>query len=53
MNQINNEWVPIQWLRINKVIIAKYKDVYKSTEDSGKTWRESTEGEILESGWME
>lgn len=48
---MDSEWIPIRWLPINEVIIAKYKDGCKSTEDSGKTWRESTESEVIEAGW--
>lgn len=47
----SNEWIPIQWLPISNVIIAKKTTGYESTDDSGKTWRPSTEGEIAESSW--
>ena len=47
----SNEWIPIQWLPISNVFIAKRSTGYESTDDSGKTWRASTEGEIAESSW--
>ncbi len=49
-----NEWIPVKWLPVSNVIIAKRKTGYESTEDSGKTWRPATEGEIIEAGeWRE
>lgn len=48
-----NEWIPIKFLPISNVIIAKRSTGYESTEDSGKTWRASTEEEILEAGEWE
>ena len=49
--EVKNEWIPIKWLPISKVIIAKRSTGYESTEDSGKSWRKSTEGEIKEAGF--
>ena len=46
-----NEWIPIQWLPISNVFIVKRSTGYESTDDSGKTWRASTEGEVAESSW--
>lgn len=45
-----NEWIPIKWLPISQVLIAKKSTGYESTENSGKTWRKSTEEEIIEAG---
>ena len=44
----------IKWLPVSNVIIAKRKTGYVSTEDSGKTQRPSTDGELIEAGeWSE
>lgn len=45
-----NEWIPLKYLNDSDVVIKKTKTGYESTEDSGKTWRQSTEEEIIESG---
>jgi len=47
----SNEWIPVQWLPISNVFIVKRSTGYESTDDSGETWRQSTEGEIAESSW--
>jgi len=47
----NNKQVPVIWLHGTYTIVAKFLEGYKSTDDGGLTWRDSTEGEIKAWGY--
>lgn len=45
------KWIPIKWLEDYNVYIAKILNRYKSTDDGGETWRDSTDEEIKAWGY--
>jgi len=51
MKQESTEWIPIKWLNNSNIYLAKILNRYKSTEDGGLTWRDSTEEEIKAWGY--